>query len=584
MSNTSATITEADEGYDLLERLIADRMASTPGPWFTTDATGLWEAYLDGIPAEQRQHYTCRCCRNFIERYGGLAVIDDKGVHDPLVWTYDQVAKFPFFADSINSLGVVVKKAKVTGVFRSSEKMLGTPQTAVSLRTNIYTGKTPKYAGHTWTHLHGLNPTPYQATAVKNAGQAMAEKVEDYGVLCRGLADYSVAELTQAVRVLEADAVSRPEKTLGIASWFLGLQKQIQSLPGWRPHSIPRGTFNLIWRAVATAPLGFCHVRNTVLATLLDDVKAGLPFDTISHKWQQKMHPLQYQRPQAAPSGGQLDAAEALVKKLGLERSLLRRYATLDDVLAKVWTPQTLPQRRPEEGVFSRLRRDKTPQPVQLPEKVLTLEKFLKLLTDHQVTQPVLTMEVLMPTHGPYYGLVTATDPTAPPIIQWDGLTEKAQEIIQPFWPGQKSVLGKIEELPIPRNPATWYFYHSGSYAASWGLVGNTWTKVNAVFQAPHQWQRPDLFTHQPQNLFFALEGAKDSRNDVGLGLFPEMLKTELREIRAVVEAHSKTSTLSSKEKGNANGIAVQKGLPCNLQVRVTTCEGPALYRIDRWE
>ena len=59
---------------------------------------------------------------------------------------------------------------------------------------------------------------------------------------------------------------------------------------------------NLTWLAVATAPAGFCHVRSSMIGTLLEDVAAGMPFDAIKQRFDAKMHPLQYQRPTAMPS------------------------------------------------------------------------------------------------------------------------------------------------------------------------------------------------------------------------------------------------------------------------------------------
>jgi hypothetical protein len=155
----------------------------------------------------------------------------------------------------------------------------------------------------------------------------MAEKLEDYKMLCHGLADYSRETVEQAVRVLKADAVYRSEKALGIAEWFLKLHEAIKDNP--------KAKRNLTWLAAATAPPGFCHVRSTMISTLLDDINSGLAFDDIARRWKDKMHPLQYQRPTAAPKEGAIKQAEEMVAKLGLERSLLRRYATLDDVLAQ---------------------------------------------------------------------------------------------------------------------------------------------------------------------------------------------------------------------------------------------------------
>ena len=68
--------------------------------------------------------------------------------------------------------------------------------------------------------------------------------------------------------------------------------------------------------AVAAAPEGFCHPRSAVTASLLEDIAAGMPFDSVRDRFNVKVGPLAYQRPQAPPSEGNIKAAEALVEKI----------------------------------------------------------------------------------------------------------------------------------------------------------------------------------------------------------------------------------------------------------------------------
>lgn len=53
-----------------------------------------------------------------------------------------------------------------------------------------------------------------------------------------------------------------------------------------------------------------------MIGTLLDDIASGMSFDSVSRRFAEKMHPLQYQRPQAAPSAGNIAQAEKIVEKL----------------------------------------------------------------------------------------------------------------------------------------------------------------------------------------------------------------------------------------------------------------------------
>lgn len=83
----------------------------------------------------------------------------------------------------------------------------------------------------------------------------------------------------------------------------------------------------------------------------------------------------------------------------------------------------------------------------------------------------------------------------------------------------------------------------------------------------------------QPQGVYFALEGCRDSRED-DLCLFPEILRSELREVRAVIEANNKQGRVERNPIENANGLLLTNSSP--LQVRVITNRGRETYTLDR--
>lgn len=519
--------TESDDGYNSLEAMIRDRIAGCREPLFTTDVEGLFSVYLDNIP-ENRQHYNCHCCRRFVELYGGLVTINDEGVTNSLLWS---IGPPDFFGKAFAEMWVRSKESKVNGVFLSSAKVWGTPQTGG------------------WTHLSGVPATVYHERT-KTAFQAMAEKKEDYGILSHGLADYPLNVVQEAVRVLKADALSRSEKTLGVAEWLLNLHEVIKNVRGPKRN-------NLIWKAVATAPPGFCHVRSTMISTLLDDIVSGLSFDVISRRWAEKMHPLQYQRPTAPPKSGAIEAAEKLFEQTGAAKSLERRYATLDDVMAKLWMPTPIEEKLSEKvgGVFGHLKaKSNEVKPLELPAKTMTWEKFRDT-----VLPTAKTMELKAPSRGGYFGLLTAVHADAPAIIQWDGLNGH------------------------DRNPVSWYFYTNGSLASRWKLDAGSWIPVTAVFLDPSKWQKPDQFKHQGDRVMFSLQGSIESEPKQ-LCLFPEILKSEYHGIRSVIEAHSNRMVPVGAELGTANGLAFQKERGQPIHLRVRSADGTADYTIDRWE
>lgn len=69
---------------------------------FTTNVGELYEIYLNNLPAEARQHYTCNACRTFINRFGGLVTIDEDGTMNSAMWNEDITPSF--FAPAVSAM------------------------------------------------------------------------------------------------------------------------------------------------------------------------------------------------------------------------------------------------------------------------------------------------------------------------------------------------------------------------------------------------------------------------------------------------------------------------------------------------
>lgn len=528
MQSISSSISdEAAEGYAEFEALVRSR-CSTTEPLFTTtaDPKALWGHYLMMLPEHRRQHYNCNNCRRFIEAYGGLATIDAAtGRHQSLLWNENPPFGIPlFFRASVDGMRKLVETAKVNGVFIS-------PPGEWGVGANL-----SKKTGQRWSHLSGEPKRPF-SSPLKTAEQRMAELREDHGVLCRSFGEWSLAVVDEAIRVLKADALTRPEKALAIAEWYRRVMEH-------------QDDNNLVWLDVATAPVGFTHIRNTVIATLLDDILARKSFEEVSRRWGEKMHPLAYQRSTKEVTDGAIQTAEKIVAKLGIERAFARRYARLDEVKSFLWKPAGAWRHVPEDvgGVFGHLRgRQPEVRQMALPEQKVTWEKFLRtVLPDARRLEVAIKLSTLMP----FFGLVTATHQDAPPVLQWDSAER--------------------------RNPVSWYFHNTGSMAYDWGLHA-PFAEVTGVFYAPCMWDDAEKWKGY-KFVGFALKDCKETKN-AGLCLFPEILRGDLREIRAVVEANNRSQHITNPEEGTANGLAFNGTTPVTIRVN-----GTDLYTIDRWD
>lgn len=509
-----------DRDWALIAGVIAQALRNYQGPLFCTDASGLNEIFLKNVGRERSVH-DCHACRKFITNYGGLVTIAVDGRATPAFWHENTVPEF--YRPAIAAMSKAVRKAKVTGVFMSSEKVLGTPKTG------------------TWTHFAAANPSVY-ARAVLTAGQAMAAKREDHHTVARALATYTPAVLKEAERLLQAEHLPRPDRFLGPVSWLIDLHTQREAAKDSRLRD------NVLWRAIATAPDGFCHPKASVIGPLLDDIADGVPFDEMKAKFTAMVHPLRYQRPQAAPAAANIAQAEKLVEQMGIRPALDRRFARLNECEI-AWAPQ--PQNAPAnagDGVFAHLRpRGSALTPsVNAPPAVMTWDKFVRtVLPGAQAIEFYVTGG-----SQNFIALTSAQNADAPVIMKWG-------------------------------NNVAWYVYHGGTPGSQWGLARG-WAKVNAIVPLPTMWGVPK--PHLGEGFVLVLEGAVDSRTGQGNALFPECLIGDLHGVRATIEAYSRRAEMLGREHGSACGADVRKGAKMSHTLRVEAGGVKTEYQIDRWD
>ncbi len=517
--------TDIDHGYDNYVSRMSKRVEKITSPLFTTDAAGLFDLYLSSLPTTDRQHYTCNTCKHFFERFGGLVTINADGTLESLMWEEQEASAF--YASAAERLRVAVENAKVTGVYLSKESMYGTPATGGPVR---------------WTHYAvKVDSKRVYKARTKDAGEAMAEKREEFKMVSRALSELTVDQIETAVTLLSAGGLANAVAVLGRAEWLLSLKRLVNKK---KSHQA-----NHIWAAIAVAPVGFAHIRSSMLGTLLDDIKSGTDLETLKRSFAAKMAPTAYQRPQAAPTIGTIKQAEDMVRKLGIETALERRFARFDEIaINTLWQPKAT-RSAAMEGVFGHLRAPKAAP----SQKTTGIEKITWASFSKKIMPLASEMHVLVP-YGTanFIALVTATHEDAAPILKWDTEDE--------------------------RNPVSWYLYSGGSAASQWGLSGGAYVQVKGICDLPCHWngkQTPGL----PEGRVFLLEGAQDKNAD-GLGLFPQILKSELHGVRAVIEAHSNSGAKTGRSDASACGIDI-----IGTTVRVTLAGGVVSdFIIDRME
>ncbi|WP_225728929.1 MULTISPECIES: hypothetical protein [unclassified Nocardia] len=528
----------ADDRYDELLAGVQRRflaLATVGTPLFSVGGRGLYDMFLAALTPELAAENTCGTCRAFMKRYGGLVVVDAKGKATSALWSAKDAP--PQYARAVAAIADEVERRPIISVFRSSATNWGFPERGP------------------WTHLAVIPPEHqvHTPSALATTGQYIAAKNADRETVARALAEFPHPVVKKAVALLRSEHLYRSDAILGAGSWLLALHKRIETAGG-RGEVAQRRRDNLIWSAAATAPAGYCHVRSGMIGTLLRDLADELPFDSVKARFAEKMHPLQYRRPTAAPTAAMIARAERVIAELRAAGSLERRFAKLADV-CPIWSAAK--DAPPPGGVFGHLvpakkRRgtiDLDAEPV-----VMTWEKFARtVLPDAE------RIEFAVPRENANYGaMVTAVHPDAPPIVQWD--------------------------TPRQRNPVTWYVYVNGSPPTQWRLRPGEFREVTAVIPHPATWHVEVDRTAREQAVLFALAGATDTAYTSGAGFFPEFLAADLHEIRKTLEAYAKDAVVAGKDEAEVCGLLVSKADKIGHTFRVTAGGVRVHYTLHRWD
>ena len=255
--------------------------------------------------------------------------------------------------------------------------------------------------------------------------------------------------------------------------------KWFESLFGKRNHEVIE--------AVAKAPDGFCHPRSGMIGTLIDDLQAGYSDADAAKRFEAKMHPLSYRRTVAPAKSGTIDRAEKLFDSLGLAPALDRRTLDLADL-------DSIPgaRHRRTSKTFASLRR--------AAAKVGTVKRMSWKKFSETVLPGTKDLKVKVTDESRFCTLLTAVNASTPCLFKWG-------------------------------HHASWFFYHGGSYARQYSLTNG----LHNVLLVTDPFDR--------DGALLIVEGARDANQTIPMPLFPECLRSDLHEVRAVVEQYAATRT-----------------------------------------
>ena len=605
-----------EELVDNIKKTFASKLKdNVKTPLFRTSVSDLFDTFLYYLPDACKQEYTCRACKHFVDRFGGLVFIKDDGTTESAIWNIENIPGM--FIEPITQMKEIVESAQVQDVFVSDYVDLGTYDTN---GFHHFSAKLPRVMINT--------------SRVKNASQISAEKAEDYGMLKRALEKYSISQVDQALNLLESGSLYRGSSYVAMCKWFKETKEKIASINDQPQHT------NMIWKYAATAPNGFTHISGSMLGTLLDYIVDGDDFDTIKRKFETNMSAENYRRSQSAPTQRAVESAEKLIEKLGLADSLRRRYAKLDELPENefIWKSKTENKEEVKTGVFAGVQTkavDSNETKSVIPQVTMTWDKFRKTILP---TADKLEVKVDGTTH--LMGIVTAAVPESENIMNWDntfswyyqsGIDSVIRERLEAkgakyegceircslIWntrtdldvhcicpDGVEIYFGHKNHgygsLDVDANvngetvtPVEFDYRHGEDpkFTANskktetketWG-ISNGFSEVVAIIPSPNMWGE-NPYKRSGEHTFFLLKDCKDMTGGIGRGFFTEMLKGDLQENRKTLEAYTASTPIEGEDEASACGVGYSKDKEWNLIIKVTNGNTVKMIKVDRFD
>lgn len=472
------------------------------------DAETLWNLYLDYYPADQRQSFTCNACKHFFKRAAGLVYINPTTFETKTAIWHTVPVEFQTLADQIIAL---VEKAKIIEPFSHtvhSSPMLGTVN-----------------AGG-YNHLHVKTSFIGGPKIVAREYATVAKLKESYDLAIRSLGLIAPERITKVLETfkLDAELVNYP-KIISVLESYSDFRTTLQ-----KNHVIRH---NQVWNFAVARP-DAAAIANTAVGEYI----ASFDNPTVAKRTFLKMvDPINYQRPKALPSEGNVAVAEKLIADLGVARSLERRSASVDDIVFWRWKPGVQHIEAVTGSIFAGLK-TKTSE-AEASTQVIQGGTKSWTVFERDILPSVVSLQIYVGSHDNFVGINTAVHSDAPPILRYD--------------------------LPEARNPVSKWVIHGGSERSRWGLKEG-YKDVLGIIEG-----------HGNDQLNFVFNCNKVP--EVGLCLFPEVLIRELYPIRSTIEQYSKETGLKHID----NPVVGLNTFPARVKVKTKTGT-EVFYIIDRFE
>jgi len=523
LSSSTDELLKRDDSYDKLVVAMQQQFSQySDRQIFSVSTSALYNVYINSIPVASRQYFTCNTCKDFIDRYGGLVVVDQNGWLKSIVWP---VLVGGMFGKVSEILCTMVESRTISRAFYPTSRILGVKEKPVGV----------------WDHLCLDLGNKARIYHQDHAEHLTRVATDNYNLLHRHRDKIGRANIVIVTLVASGLTQGIHAKTLDNLRWLRSVSAAIEARK-----SIFQSIDNVLWNFAAASPAGYCNLGSTVVGELLDKSSGNVRAAVEAYK--QAVQPTAYKRPTAAPTVGQVNEAERKFVELGLENSLRRRPALLSEV-ETAWSP-LVP--RASSSVFGNIATKGSEVRVSMRDQKMSWQRFAETILPE-----VSSMSVLIDRTGTYAAITTASVKDSKPLFLWGNVFS---------W----------YTYPTPTQPAQWGL-KAGSTAAVLAVVNPPymWKQARPENAAVKSWHK---------RVFLILQYASNSSN-VGPAIFPEMLSPDLYRYRKTIEAYSASGNMDGSLYGQqASGLLLEdNGAVLSVELSVVIGGNLSKITIDRW-
>lgn len=272
------------------------------------DKDEMWNLYLDAYPEgtneiyKERREHDCNTCRHFIKNVGNVVTIENNKM--VTIWDCELQDEYKVVADVMSNY---IKSKKIEDVFLHSEPRVG------ALKTTQLT----ESGSITWHHLYAEIPSNYRSNDIPSQRAIVRTNKE---LLERGCKEFTQEALETVLELISQDGLYRGQEHKPQVDNFLKLLVAYSKAPDkdmW------------LWQNSHNPAVRF---KNTVIGTLVQDISEGMELDRAVSSFETKVAPQNYKRTTAVITQGMVNKAMETIDSLGIEHSLHRRFAKLEDI------------------------------------------------------------------------------------------------------------------------------------------------------------------------------------------------------------------------------------------------------------